>query len=187
MTRRVAASTVAMVVLGAYAGAVCRDWAASGRYARHRGCRCGLRGCRGAKSTSDFASDCAPDRVVFSVSSRLEGGEQAVRGYILPSQTTLPSAQAPSSTATVVGLAAARWLDRASIRSRWAVATSSSRWGEPGKLESMGCGASQAPHSGRLASVSTPWAGGDGCAKVTRRPNKELKLTKHGQLRSFAA
>jgi hypothetical protein len=139
MTPRVAACTIALVIaLGAYAGAVCRDWAASGRFADIDAAAVVFEGVV-VRIDEDVTSECAPDRVVFTVSHVWKGKQQPE--YVLLQTTARQHKVVIDGHETVAGCP--MWIEQDTFEAGRPYIVFAS--GQPGKLESMGCGLSQAP------------------------------------------
>ena len=164
MTRRVAGSTVVMVILGASAGAVCRDWAASGQYADVEAAAAVFEGVV-VRIDEDLSSDCAPDRVVLSVSHVWKGTQQSE--YVLLQATDREHKVVIDGREGVAGCP--MWIeqDTLEVGRRYIVFAA----GEPGKLESMGCGASQVPTSAARKRLDA-WVAKTGARKSRGGPTK---------------
>ena len=118
-----------------------------------------------ARIDEDLTSDCAPDRVVLSVSHVWKGKQQSE--YVLLQATLRQHKAVVDGHETVAGCP--MWIeqDTFEVGRRYIVFAV----GEPGKLESMGCGASQAPTPATRKRLDS-WAAETGARKSRGGPTR---------------
>jgi len=136
---RIAAGSLAVLLaLGTHARAVCVDWAATGKFADIDASSVVFEGVV-ARIEEDTTSECAPDRVVFTVSRVWKGAQQTE--YVLLQTTNRLHKLVVDGHEAIAGCPV--WLEQDSLevgRPYIVFAT-----GLLGALESMGCGLSRAP------------------------------------------
>jgi hypothetical protein len=136
--RRIACGVIFIVVLAPRVEAVCADWSKAGRFADIEASAVVFEGVV-KRIEQDQTRDCAPDRVVFKV-SRVWKGEKLSEYVLL---------QATDRTYEVVldghpGIAGCpTWVEQDIFYAGRPYIVLAS--GQPGELESMGCGLSRAP------------------------------------------
>lgn len=136
--RQTACGVIFVAVLAPRVEAVCPDWSKSGRFADIDASAVVFEGVV-KRIEQDATRDCAPDRVVFKVSRVWKG--ETLSEYVLLQSTERTHEIVIDGHPGIAGCP--MWVEQDTFYAGRPYIVFAS--GEPGKLESMGCGLSRAP------------------------------------------